>query len=124
HVRSPTASKSAPVFSTALSMAFGIEGSQAFVSFEERGDFGEARDIVLISMMLGLKEVGRMLTGRELPGSLEFAIPRPDYFEQFRPLEIHSRFDRPSNRIVFDAAVLDMPIVMADRAALRLARQI
>ena len=113
----------APVFSTALSMGLSIEGSQACVSFEERAELGQARDIVLISMMLGMKEVGKMLTGHELEGSLDFAIPRPEYFEKFRPLDHRCRFGQSTNRLVFDAAVLDMPIVLADRAAQRLASQ-
>ena len=113
----------APVFSTALLMRLGSEGSQACVSFEERADFGEARDIVLTSMMLGMKEVGNMLTGRELEGSMAFAIPRPDYFEKFWHLDDRCRFGQSTNRVLFDAAVLDMPIVLADRAAQRIATQ-
>lgn len=113
----------APIFSTALAIDLSIDGDLASIRLEERADLGSVRDIVLISMTLGLREMGRALTGHQLNGSADFAIPEPDYQARFAHLVPSARFGQPTNRIVFDAAVVDLPIVMADPLALRLAQQ-
>jgi AraC-like DNA-binding protein len=113
----------APIFSTALSIDLSIHGGLASIRLEERANLGSVRDIVLISMTLGLREMGQALTGQRLNGSADFAIPEPDYQARFAHLIPTARFGQPMNRIVFDAAVVDLPIVMADPLALRLAQQ-
>jgi AraC-like DNA-binding protein len=112
----------APIFSTALAMNLSIEGRIASLSFEERADLGSSRDIVLISLIVGLRELGRASTGRDTGGSAEFAFPEPEYHARFAHLALYSRFDQPVNRIQFDSAVIDFPILTADPVAVQLAR--
>jgi AraC-like DNA-binding protein len=112
----------APIFSTALAMSLRVEGRLASLSFEERVDLGSVRDIVLISMIVGLRELGRATTGRDTGGSADYAFPEPDYHSRFAHVALYSRFDQPVNRIQFDAAVLDFPVLTADPIAVQLAR--
>jgi AraC-like DNA-binding protein len=114
----------APVFSTALAISLRVEGSAASLCVEEHADLGPARDIVLISMLLGLREVGCALTGRNLQGDFELVVPEPAYYPRFADLAPNWRFGQPMNRMLFDAGSLDLPIVTADRAACRLARKL
>jgi AraC-like DNA-binding protein len=113
----------APIFSTALTIDLSVDGRQATIRLNERADLGSVRDIVLISMTLGLREMGQALTGHRMRGSADFAIPEPDYQVRFARLAPNVRFDQPANRILFDSADFNLPIVMADPIALRLARQ-
>jgi AraC-like DNA-binding protein len=112
----------APVFSTVLGLDLRVEGRVAALSFEEQADLGSVRDIVLISTIVGLRAMGRAVTGRDTGGTADYAFPEPDYHARFAHVALYSRFDQPVNRIQFDAAVLDFPIVTADPVAVRLAR--
>jgi AraC-like DNA-binding protein len=112
----------APVFSTALAMKLHVEGRTASLSFVERADLGSARDIVLISLIVGLRELGRATTGRDTGGSADFAFPEPAYHARFEHLALYSRFDQPVNQIQFDRAVIDFPILTADPVAVQLGR--
>jgi len=86
-------------------------------------DIGSARDIALIGLIYGMKQIVRMVTGREVPCAyVDLAIPEPDYFPRFKHLMPSARFDQPVAQVVFDSTVLALPLVQADRAALRLAR--
>jgi AraC-like DNA-binding protein len=113
----------APIFSTALRFDLSVDGRQVSLRLDERADFGSVRDIVLISMTLGLREMGQALTGRRIHGSIALAIPEPDYQARFVRLAPNLRFGQPANRILFDSADVHLPIVMADPIALRLAQQ-
>jgi AraC-like DNA-binding protein len=117
------AAKYAPIFSTAIAIDLRVDGQLASIRLDEQVDFGSVRDIVLISLALGLKQMGQALTGRQLNGWLEFAIPEPAYQGRFADLASNVRFGQEANRILFDAAVIDFPIVMADPVALRLAQK-
>lgn len=91
---------------------------------EERAPLGEARDAILIALVVGLWQVGNAMTGRNLTGSVDFAFPQPSYFGPFAAgLAATVRFDRPDNRMMFAAEVLDLPLAMADPGALELARR-
>jgi AraC-like DNA-binding protein len=113
----------APIFSTALAIDLSVDGRVASIRLEERADLGSVRDIVLISMTLGLREMGQALTGHRMRGSADFAIPEPAYQARFARLAPNVRFGQPVNRILFDSADIDLPIVMADPIALQLAQQ-
>jgi AraC-like DNA-binding protein len=118
------AEKFAPLFSTALSLKVQHEGDFTTLQLEENVDLGAARDIVVISMMLGLERVYNSLTGRQVDPSIELAIAKPAYQSRFTHLVPNWRFGRPANRILLDAASLDSPIVTADPGALRVARKL
>lgn len=97
----------------------------AALVIHEHADFGSARDLVLLALVVGIRQIGDALTGRELRGLAELAFPAPAYAArlQLGPTCSHRvRFARPENRLLFDAALLDLPFQMADPVALQLAR--
>ena len=84
---------------------------------------GAARELVVISLLVGLFHAGEGLTGKRLEGAAELALPEPSYAARFRHLVRGGmRFGQPQNQLVFPAGDLALPLVMADAAALRLAR--
>lgn len=118
------ATRFAPTRTSALGLALETEGDRAALVIEERADFGPARDVIVFSLLVGIWQIGNALTGRALEGHAELAFPQPDYFERFASLLGGVvRFGQPKNRLVFDAAVLELPMTMADPVALRLARE-
>jgi AraC-like DNA-binding protein len=112
----------APIFSTALAADLRVEGRIASITLEERADLGSVRDIVLISMIIGLRELGRAGTGRDTGGSADFTFPEPAYCARFAHLALNSRFNQPINRIRFDVDVLNYPVVTGDPVAREIAR--
>jgi AraC-like DNA-binding protein len=113
----------APTRSSALTLRLEERGAEAALVVDEMCALGEARDAIVIAFLVGLWKVGNTITGQELPGSIDFAFPEPDYFGRFESLLAgRARFSRPANRLSFDAAVLDLPLLQSDPAALRLAR--
>ena len=114
---------------TALGLRLTVEGGVASVTLEEREDFGAARDVVVLALLIGLSTIGQALSGQELDGRIEVALPRPPWLERFadasrRRLWTESlTFDRPAHRLVFDAKLLATPFQLADAAAKRLASE-
>ena len=51
-----------PIVTTALGLRLRIEGREASLVVEEHGDFGSARDIVLLSVLIGIWRAGEVLT--------------------------------------------------------------
>jgi AraC-like DNA-binding protein len=115
--------KFTPVLTTALSFRLRVDGSLAALVIEEHADFGSVHDVVLFSLLVGLGQIGNALTGRELAGAVEFAIPEPHYFYRFAHLIPTARFGHGPTQIIFDAADLDLPVVTADKAWFHLARE-
>jgi AraC-like DNA-binding protein len=114
----------APIRTTALALHLEVDGSSAALIVEERADLGSARDVVLLTLLVGLWQIGNTLLGREMPEStLEVTFPEPDYYGRLRHMNPRVRFGKPANRLVFDASLLDARLVSADPAALRLARE-
>jgi AraC-like DNA-binding protein len=116
------ATRFAPVFSTAISLELRVDGNEAYLRLDENLDLGGVRDIVLISLMLGLQTIAGALTGKAQEGAADIAIPEPSYQGRFAHLVPRWRFGQLANRIVLDASVLDSPIVTADPMSLKLAR--
>jgi AraC-like DNA-binding protein len=115
--------KFTPVVTAALSLRLRVEGSLASLLIEEHADLGSVRDVALISLLVGFGQIGNALTGRELDGVVELAIPEPPYFYRFAHMAPSIRFDQDVTQVVFDAANLDLPLAAADPAWLRLARE-
>jgi AraC-like DNA-binding protein len=113
----------APMLTTAFSLHLRRDAGRAALVVHEETELGDARDAVLLALLIGLWRMGCALTGRELAGRAELAIPEPPYFARFRPVAASVRFGQPANRLVFDAAALDYPLASADPAALQLARE-
>ena len=80
------------------------------------------RDVAVATLMVGLGQMAQVVTGETLYGVADLDIPENPRFDEFRyvlPAQIH--FNRPWNRISFDAAYLACPLVMADAASMQLA---
>jgi AraC-like DNA-binding protein len=74
--------------------------------------------------MVGIKQMGTALTGKEFEGSADLTCSRPATFERFvNLLGTEIRFNQPTNQLVFSAADLDRPIVLADPVARKLAQE-
>jgi AraC-like DNA-binding protein len=118
------AERFAPTRTSALALRLTVDGELASLVIEERAPLGAAQDVVILALLVGIAQIGRALTGRELAGQAEVAFPEPRYLVRFREvLGPRMRFGQPAHRLRFAAANLDLPLTMADPAALRLARE-
>ncbi|MGH7434617.1 MAG: AraC family transcriptional regulator ligand-binding domain-containing protein, partial [Polyangiaceae bacterium] len=108
---------------TALSMRTHVAGGAGALVLEEHVDLGAAREAYPFAILVGLWSMGGTLAGRPLDATLDFAFPRPPYFERFARALPPTRFDQPQHQIVLrDLALLEQPLPMADAASLRLAK--
>jgi AraC-like DNA-binding protein len=113
-----------PTLTTSIGLRLHVEGTLASLFVEEHFDLGASRDIALINLMVGMREIGRKLTGRDLDGDhADMALAEPAYAHRFRHLLPNTRWGQPATRVVFDAAYLDLPLAHADRVAVKLARE-
>jgi len=104
----------------ALALRRQVVGERAALIVEERADFAEARDVVLVALVVGIWRIAQALTGRAIAGDVDFSFPEPSYARRFEALAPgRVRFDQPATQLVFDAALLDAPLLMADVAAHR-----
>ncbi len=118
------ATRFVPTRTGALALSLEIAGRNATLVIREGADFGAARDAVVLALIVGIWQLGCTLTGRQLRGSAEVAMPEPPYIARFKSVMPGAlRFDQPEHRLVFDKATLDLPLVTADPAALRLTRE-
>jgi AraC-like DNA-binding protein len=111
-----------PILTAALVLRLHVEGRVASLAIEPQVNMGDAEDVANLSLVVGLTHMGTALTGREFTGTAEFEMLEPPYFEAFRHLLPGACFGQPATRVVFDAAMLDVPLATADRAAMRLAK--
>ena len=112
----------APTRTTAVSLRLLIDDGVASLVIDEHAELGPARDVVVLALLVGIWQIGNALTSRELTGEADLAFPAPPWFSRFAGV-MNVRFGQPCNRLVFDAALLDLPLTMADREALQLARE-
>jgi AraC-like DNA-binding protein len=113
-----------PTLTTSIGLRLHVEGRLASLFIEEHFDLGPSRDIALINLMVGMREIGRALTGRNLDGDhADLALAEPPYLHRFKHLVPNTRWGQPATRVVFDAAYLDLPLAQADRVAVKLARE-
>ncbi|HET8933096.1 MAG TPA: AraC family transcriptional regulator [Polyangiales bacterium] len=112
-----------PTVSTAIKLSLHNEGELTALRVEECCDPGECRDVAVFALIIGMGQMGRALTGRDVAGEAHLAIPRPDYADRFSELLIRMRFDQPVTQLVFESKALQLPLVTPDRAGLRLARE-
>ena len=123
-------------FSLTRTAAFGlatyVEGKQACLVLEEREPLGspalrELREFAVIALLVGIGQIARAVTGRPIDGVAECAFPEPDYAAPIlaRAAEAKAgtmRFGQPAHRLLFEASILDLPLVTADPVAMELAR--
>ena len=114
----------APIRTGALALRLETDGATAALVVDELYDLGPARDIVLFGLLVGVWQIGNALLGREVKEStLDVTFAEPDYYSRFRGMNPRVRFGQGANRLVFDRALLDAPLVSADPASLRLAQE-
>jgi AraC-like DNA-binding protein len=118
-------------FSLTRTAAFGlatyVEGASASIVLEERLPPGPLREFAVITLLVGIWQIGVAVTGRSLSGVAECSFPEPAYataiLSRFGAQRAGSMlFGRRVNRLVFDASFLDLPLVNADPVAMQLAR--
>jgi AraC-like DNA-binding protein len=112
-----------PTVSTAIKLSLHDEGELTALRIEECCDPGECRDVAVLALTIGMSQMARALTGRELAGEAHLAIPRPSYADRFPELLARVRFDQPVTQLVLESKALTLPLVAPDRAGLRLARE-
>jgi AraC-like DNA-binding protein len=114
----------APLVSSIVHLRLQVERRMACLVVEEQVDLESARDVPLIALVFGMRPIASMLTGQTVAADyVDLSIPEPHYFPRFSHLMPNARFNQPATHIIFDAALLDLPLVQADRAALQLARE-
>src|SRR5262249_37578989 len=96
-------------------------GGLAALVVDELVDMGDARDAVLLGLMVGMRSIGCMRTGNEPWRPIDIRFPEPHYFRRFAHLMPEVRFDQPVNQIALLDCDLDLRLLTPDRAALRLA---
>lgn len=99
------------------------EGDTASLILDEREDLGIAREVVVVGLLLGIATIGDAITGAQLTGHAELAMPEPPHFARFKHLFDRVLFSRPAHRLVFPSSHLDMRLTLSDPAALRLATE-
>lgn len=118
------AARYVPIRITAIGLRLAVSGHTASLVVEERADFGRARDVLLLSVLIGAWQLGNVMLGREVKQTVvELALAEPAWYSRFEDVYPRIRFGRPSNRLVFDAALLDARLVSADTASLQLVRE-
>lgn len=109
-----------PLVTTALSMHLHEQDELAALVIQPHASMGSAHDIATLSLVMGLAQLGTGLTGHELHGHIELAMPEPAYASRFKDLTSGQvRFGYEQTQIVFRAADLNLPLVAPDPAMQR-----
>jgi AraC-like DNA-binding protein len=109
--------------STALALSLFVERDTASLVIEERASLGTLREFAVIALIVELWQLGNALTGKPLGGAAECAFDAPAFVAKVPLLAGLVRFGQPSNRLVFAASLLDLPLKTADPVAMQLARE-
>ncbi len=113
-----------PTRTDAMALHKHVSNGVVSVVVEELAPMGEATDVLVLSMLIGLQVVGEALAGCRMSGSADVALPEPPNMDRFQNVVRGGiRFGQPVHQLVFDASALDLPLVMADKAAHALARE-
>jgi len=117
------AERFAPLRSTAVDLRLTVEDDAAALSLVFDTDLEPLRQMALLAVCVGLIQMGAAITGKVLSGRGEFTFPKPDYVDRFLPMlgDNVVAFEQPVDRVIFDAAYLELPLVMADATASRIA---
>lgn len=106
---------------SAIALSLHVAGARAAFVVEERTDLGHLRETLVLALLVGLWRLGTSVTGLALDGTAEVTFARPPYLAAL-PVADRMRFSCASNRLVFDARLLDVPLTAADPVASALAR--
>jgi AraC-like DNA-binding protein len=111
-----------PIVTTAVGLRLRVDGREASLIVEEYGDFGSARDIVILAFLTSLSRIGWQMTGQRIRGYADLALPEPPYYSRLARLGLRVRFNQPVHRLLMESAQLPLPYTMGDPIALRRAR--
>ncbi len=111
---------------SAIELSTYVEGTLASMVLEEREPLGPLREFTVIMLLVGIGQIARDVTGQSITGVAECAFPEPAYAAPLlsRAADVGAgimRFDRPAHRLLFDASILELPVVTSDPAAMELA---
>jgi AraC-like DNA-binding protein len=115
-----------PLISTAAAFhMYERADHRAVLELEERVPFGVAREVIVFTLFTSFQRVGTTLTGVQLPVQLELGFCEPPYFARLSHQALGEtatvRFGAAGHLLNFDAALLDLPLLSADPAAVRAA---
>jgi AraC-like DNA-binding protein len=113
----------APLVTTMVSLRLEVQPDFASLVVDEHSEPTSARDMLLISVLVGLRQMGEDLTAARLKASIDMSIPEPDYYTRFAKLVPGVHFGKRVNRLLFEASALALPLSLADPAVLRLVRE-
>ena len=114
----------APTRTSAIALRLHVEGDVCALVIDERVPLGAAQELLVLALIVGIEQIGCALTGKQLEGSADVTFARPADFERFEAVARgRIRFEQPANQLVFPASALDLPIVLADPVARRLAQE-
>jgi len=111
----------APTLTSAVGFRLNRAEGIAGLVLEEFCDLGDVRDVLVLSILIGLRAIGCELAGREPWRPIDVAMPEPAYYRRLYHLVPELRFNQPINQIVLLESDLEIPLRMPDRAGLRLA---
>lgn len=117
------AERFAPLRSTAVELRLVVEDDAAALSLVFDTELEPLRQTSVLAVVVGLVQMATAITGKALTGRAELNFPRPDYMDRFLPLlgDSVAVFEQPANRLVFQADYLELPLMLADSIATRLA---
>jgi AraC-like DNA-binding protein len=108
---------------TALSMETRVSEGVGVLVLREHAPLRGAREGYPFAVLLGLWSMGRAITDRPFDVSMDFAFPRPSYYDRFASALPPARFDQPHHQLVLrDLALLEVPLAMSNAASLRMAK--
>ncbi|EON93219.1 transcriptional regulator, AraC family protein [Marinobacter lipolyticus SM19] len=110
--------------SSDLELCLEREGGKARLSLSEKDGRYQLGGVGAQFLLTGFASMAEALTGRKLSGEGVVRFPKPPYMHRFEHL-IAGRltFGGEFNGFIFDASILDYPLVMADPVAARIARE-
>ena len=100
------------VVTPAIGLRLREEADVAELILDEHVDFGSARDAIVFWLLLGIWNVGGMMTGAASSARLDVAIDEPEYMSRLRSELPPIRFQQPAHRLQFAASRLDLPYVL------------
>jgi AraC-like DNA-binding protein len=113
----------APTLTDALSMRLSYAGERAMLRIEELVPLGDAREVIITALVVGIWQMASGLTAMPLAGETELTFEEPpEYRARFLHLTPQPiRFGAAHNQLTVERKALDTRLVMADPAAQRLA---
>ncbi len=99
------------------------DGARVALTVEVNPALGDTFTTFLVgTVFVTIAYAAELITQRRLEGVAEVTFAeRPEFARFHGVLHGDIRYGQPTNRLVFDASILDLPLVMADEAASRLA---